>query len=153
MKSPGKASPISRRHFSRNLLLSGAALGLLPSLLRAQQAPGFIQGDRPLIQGGTMTGDIIGNTGVFWSRCDRPATMLLELSTSPKFEQSRRIRGPVALEDTDFAAKLAYGALPSGQTIFYRLGFEDLANPRILSEPVTGSFKTPANEKRDITFA
>lgn len=100
-----------------------------------------------------MTGDVVGGTGVFWSRSDRPSTMLLELSTSPKFEQSRRVRGPVALEDTDFATKLTYGALPSGETIFYRLGFEDLANPRAISEPVTGSFRTPPAEKRDVLFA
>jgi alkaline phosphatase D len=153
VKPTGNPSLLSRRHFGRQLLLSGASLGLLPTILRAQQAPGFIQGNRPIIQGGAMTGDIIGSTGVFWSRSDRPSTMLLELSTTPKFEQSRRIRGPVALEDTEFTAKLTYGALPPGQTIFYRLGFEDLANPRALSEPVTGSFKTPPTGKRDITFA
>lgn len=153
VKPTGKSPLLSRRHFGRNLLLSAASLGLLPALLRAQQAPGVIQANRPLIQGGAMTGDIAGNTAVFWSRSDRPSTMLLELSTTPKFEQSRRIRGPVALEDTEYAAKLTYGALSPGQTIFYRLAFEDLADTRVISEPVTGSFKTPPTEKRDVLFA
>ncbi|HEY1171127.1 MAG TPA: alkaline phosphatase D family protein [Verrucomicrobiae bacterium] len=153
MNSHGKPSLISRRHFTRNLLLSGGSLGLLPNILRAQQAPGVLQANRPIIQGGAMTGDIVGSNGIFWSRCDRPATMLLELSTTSKFTDSRRIRGPIALEDTDYAVKLAYGALPPGQTIFYRLAFEDLANSNVLSESITGSFKTPSADKRDILFA
>ncbi len=125
----------------------------MPSILHAQQAPGFIQANRPLIQGGAMSGDITGNSAVFWSRSDRPSTMLLELSTTPKFEQGRRIRGPVALEDTEFTAKLTYGALPPGQTVFYRLAFEDLADTNVISEPVTGFFRTPSVERRDVMFA
>lgn len=100
-----------------------------------------------------MTGDVVGDQAVFWSRSDRPATMLLEWSTSPKFTASRRLRGPIALDDTDYAAKLSCADLPAGQTIFYRISFEDIKETSLISEPVTGSFKTPAKTKRDILFA
>ena len=109
--------------------------------------------DRPLIQGGAMTGDVLGNSAVFWSRADRPATMLLEWSLDPKFTDSRRVRGPIALEDTDFAVKLPFHELPAGQTIFYRISFEDLRDSKRVSEPVIGHFKTPPAGKRDILFA
>src|SRR6266550_3433616 len=43
--------------------------------------------------------------------------------------------------------------LPAGQRIFYRVLFEDLANPKVLSAPVTGRFRTPAQTRGTVTFA
>ncbi len=130
-----------------------AGFGLLPEILRAQKAPGFAVNSRPKVIGGALTGDLIGQSAVFWSRCDRPATMLLEFSTRESFQNARRVRGPAALDDIDFAAKLTVQDLPAGQTIFYRLAFEDLTDAGLLSEPVLGSFRTAPPGERDILFA
>src|SRR5207249_4348565 len=43
--------------------------------------------------------------------------------------------------------------LPAGQRILYRVRFEDLADARVSSEPVTGSFRTPALAPAEVTLA
>jgi alkaline phosphatase D len=144
---------LSRRRFGYQVIHAAAGLGLLPGILRAQQSPRLTAVSRPQVAGGASTGDLIGNSAVFWSRCDRPAAMALEFSTSESFRDSRRVRGPIALEDTDFAAKLVVPNLPPDQTIFYRLTFEDVTDSRLVSAPVLGSFRTPPSGRRDILFA
>jgi alkaline phosphatase D len=144
---------LSRRRFGSQLVQAVTGLGLLPSILRAQQAPAVAITSRPQVVGGVLTGDLSGNSAVILSRCDRPATLLLEASTSESFREVRRVRGPIALDDTDFTAKLALPGLPPDQTIFYRLTFEDLADTKLVSEPVTGSFRSPPSGKRDVMFA
>ncbi|MSU20173.1 MAG: alkaline phosphatase [Pedosphaera sp.] len=144
---------LSRRYFNRQLVRAMAGFGLLPEILRAQKSPGLAVSSRPRVIGGAITGDLIGQSAVFWSRCDRPATMLLEFSTRESFQNASRVRGPAALDDIDFAAKLTVQDLPAGQTIFYRLAFEDITDTSLLSEPVLGSFRTAPLAKRDILFA
>src|SRR6185295_10560211 len=56
----------------------------------------------------------------------------------------RRVVGPAALEATDFTARVDLIDLPPGQRISYRAQFQDLADLRRFSEPVSGSFQTPA---------
>ena len=43
--------------------------------------------------------------------------------------------------------------MPAGQRIFYRVQFEDLADPRNLSLPSTGTFLSMPSRPRDISFA
>ena len=146
---------LSRRHFARRMFLASAGLAGLPGVLRAQQAPFFIRrpADRPQIIGGVMSGDVMGNSAVLWSRCDRPATMIVDFATTESFQNAQRVRGPAALENSDFTAKCLLNGLPPGQKMFYRIGFEDLTDSRVMSEPMTGTFRTPPAGKRDVLFA
>ena len=60
------------------------------------QAPGIITADsmRPMIPYGVATGDMNGNSIVIWSRCDRPAKMLVEYSTTDTFNRVGRVLVP-----------------------------------------------------------
>jgi len=137
----------SRRKFLATL--SAAAVGL-----RAQ-APAIVTPDRarPAIPYGVASGDVTANSAILWSRSDRPARMIVEYSTTESFSNVRRAQGPTALEATDFTSKLDLSGLPPGQRIFYRVLYEDLANSKIRSAPVTGSFQTAPAVARDITLA
>ena len=88
-----------------------------------------------------------------WCRTDRPARLFVEWSTTESFADARRVSGPAALEDTDFTARVDLRDLPAGQTIVYRASFQDLRDLRAFSLPVTGRFKTPSREARDVTLA
>jgi alkaline phosphatase D len=101
---------------------------------------------------GVQTGDVVNDRAIVWSRADRPARMFIEVSTDEDFEEVRTIRGPAALEVTDYAATLDLRGLPRGEQIHYRVIFEDLRNPGARSDPVKGSFATPPTHSRDIRF-
>jgi len=59
------------------------------------------------------------------------------------------------MEPSDFAARVVLTDLPPGQRIFYRVLFQDLNDIRSWSDPVQGSFTTPAPAAgpRDLTLA
>jgi len=57
------------------------------------------------------------------------------------------------MPETDFTAKALVQNLPSGQDIFYRVRFQDLFSPTILSEPMVGRFRTAPSDQRSISFA
>jgi alkaline phosphatase D len=101
-------------------------------------------------------GDVGNHGAVIWSRADRPARMWIEYSTTDRFTDVKRFRGPAALESTDFTARVTVADLPRGQRIFYRVQFQDLGDLRGWSEPVTGSFRTPpaaGSLSREVTLA
>lgn len=129
---------------SRSLGMSGAF----------GQAPAFVTRDlqRPAMPQGVQSGDVTADRAVVWSRTDRPSRMLVDYDTTDRFTNARSIRGPHALPVTDFTARLDLTGLPPGQTIFYRIQFEDLSNSRALSEPVVGHFRTAPSEARNIRF-
>ena len=104
---------------------------------------------------GVASGDVTDGRAVVWSRSDRPARMLVEYSTTDRFETVLRRTGPAALESTDFTARVVLTDLPPDQRIFYRVTFQDLADLRALSEPQIGSFRTPPTlaARRDVTLA
>ncbi|HEY4370308.1 MAG TPA: alkaline phosphatase D family protein [Burkholderiales bacterium] len=142
--------PLSRRRF-----IQSASSLLLPAGSHAfGQAPAVVTSDRarPQILSGTQAGDVGAGRAILWSRSDRAARMWVEWSTTASFADAKRIRGPYALEDTDYTARLDLTGLPAGQEIFYRLTFEDLAGGA-LSTPAAGHFRSPAAGKRDIRFA
>jgi alkaline phosphatase D len=118
-------------------------------------APGAVTSDRmrPAVPYGVQSGDVTGDRAIVWSRTDRPARLLVEWSTSDAFRDAQRIVGPAALAETDFTARVDLTGLPAGQQIFYRVLFQDLASPKLMSEPATGRFRTPAAGRRTITFA
>ncbi len=79
--------------------------------------------------------------------------MVVEYATTERFTTVSRVRGPVALESSDFTSRTVLTELPPGQRIFYRVLYQDLADLRRWSEPITGSFSTPPSAPRDITLA
>jgi alkaline phosphatase D len=127
--------------------------------VRQNRAPAIITRDaaRPGMPCGVATGDVNDGQAMVWSRCDRPARLVVEYSTTPSFADVRRVIGPAALEDTDFTARVDLTDLPAGQRISYRARFQDLGDLRLFSEPVAGSFQTPARGTaagpgRDVSF-
>jgi Phosphodiesterase/alkaline phosphatase D len=75
---------------------------------------------------------------MIWSRTDRPSRMWVDWSLEESFARRVRVPGPNALADTDFTARLDLSDLPPGEQVFYRVTFEDLANPGTMSQSATG---------------
>ncbi|MCB1741148.1 MAG: PhoD-like phosphatase N-terminal domain-containing protein, partial [Gammaproteobacteria bacterium] len=145
----------SRRRFikSSGILMGSAALS--PLLLReGTAAPGIITLDanRPQLEQGIQIGDVSCNQAMIWSRSDRPARMFVEYDTHPGFKNPTRVRGPHALETTDYTARLDLIDLPCDREIHVRVSFQDLSNDRLISEPVHGSFVTAPRGRRDLRF-
>ncbi len=78
--------------------------------------------------------------------------MRVEISTTDSFRNIRQGAFVDALPESDFTAKLLLEGLPSGQDIFYRIRFQDLASPTVESEPVVGRFRTAPSDRRSISF-
>ncbi|MCP1199276.1 alkaline phosphatase [Notoacmeibacter sp. MSK16QG-6] len=138
---------LTRRHFLASAGAGGvvAASGLaLPSYLRANQAPTFTHG--------IQSGDISSSSGMVWGRVDKPARILFEASTTESFSNPIAMAPLNALPDSDYAVKRMMTDLPVDQTIFYRMKAADLSDINMVSEPITGSFRTAPTEKRDIRF-
>lgn len=100
-----------------------------------------------------MAGDAGSGRAVIWSRTDRAARMFVEFATTERFTDPKRVRGPAALEGSDFTSRVVLTDLPAGQRIFYRVQYQDLSDLRNWSVPEAGSFGTPAAAPRDVTIA
>ena len=139
----------------RRLLIASAATAAtgLPGVLAHAQAPAAITSDRarPGFPSGVQSGDVLADRGMVWARSDRSARMWVEWSTTASFANARKLRGPYALEATDYSARIDLTGLPAGQDVFYRVTWEDLAGGG-LSEPQQGHFRTAPTGKRDIRF-
>jgi alkaline phosphatase D len=151
-------SRLTRRTVLQRSALAGGGL-IAGSLLSAhglaqQAAPAVVISDkmRPALPSGVQSGDLLGDRAILWAQADRPARMLVEWATTESFANARRVTGPAALEDTDCAAKLDLTGLPMGQRIFYRVTMVDLADWKLVSAPVVGSFWTPPSGRRNIRF-
>lgn len=142
---------MKRRAFIKSTLASGAVLAL-PAY---SQAPAVITSERmrPQATSGLQIGDVSGDRALVWSRADRPARMMVERSFHADFRDAVRLRGPLALEATDYTARLDLTGLPAEREVFVRVAFEDLSSGKALSEPVSGRFRTPPSSRRDVTFA
>lgn len=111
-------------------------------------------GSIPTLPHGVAAGDAGRGRMVIWARSDRPARMSVDYSTTERFADVRRLRGPAALEASDFTSRVVITELPPGQRIFYRVRFQDLADLRSWSEPIAGSFSTAAwSGDRNLTIA
>ena len=150
-----KRTPIvaTRRRFLKSSAgaATGVAAGLatgafgLPAISRAS--------DRPQVTHGVQSGDIASDSGMIWARSDRPARMLVDVSTTESFEKSVRLAPGTALPSHDFAVKRLLDGLPADQSIFYRVQFASLDDPRLLSEPIIGQFRTAPTDGRSVRFA
>jgi alkaline phosphatase D len=143
-----KIAPLSRRRLLKVVGGSTVTLGLggiaRPYVSHAAE--------RPLITHGIRSGDVSTDTGVVWARADRPSRMQVELATTNTFKNIRHAGFVDALPETDFTAKVLLQNLPAGQDIFYRIRFQDLFSPTILSEPMVGHFRTAPSDQRSISF-
>jgi alkaline phosphatase D len=138
----------------RRDLLGRALSAAAAPLFTPRRAPAFVTADaaRPSVEWGAAVGDVTGGRALVWSRTDRPARLVVEYATTEAFRDPRRVIGPAALEDSDFTARVDLEGLPAGQRIFYRALFQDLSDLGVWSAPVTGSFATPSEAARDVSF-
>ena len=67
------------------------------------------------------------------------------------FTNAITIRGPYAMDGTDFTARQDLVDLPDGANVFVKVWFEDLTNARGKSDEVTGHFHT-LGKRDDIRF-
>ena len=70
--------------------------------------------------------------------------MYVEYATTETFTNPSRVRGPAALEGSDFTSRVVLTDLPAGQRVFFRVQYQDLSDLRSMSEPIGGSFNTPS---------
>ncbi|MDQ3938678.1 MAG: alkaline phosphatase D family protein, partial [Chloroflexota bacterium] len=146
----GRRSRVSRRRFLEaglTLCGSAAASPVLATGRLLTQAPAIVRSEasRPVLPQGVGSGDAATHGAVVWSRTDRPARMFVEYSTTDRFTDVRRVRGPAALASSDYTARLLLAHLPPGQRIFYRVTFQDLSDLHTWSDPVIGSFRSPSS--------
>jgi len=137
-------SRMSRRRFLATAAASTVSAIAMPYLSRAA--------DRPGVTHGVASGDVGNEGGVVWARTDRPAQMLVEVSTTESFSTARKLPPIAALPESDFTAKMLVENLPAGQDIFYRVRFRDLSHTSVESEPVSGRFRTAPADRRDVSF-
>jgi len=151
-----------RRTFLRKVsagagvLLSGAPLHSVIAQTTGQgTAPALVTADklRPQMPSGVMSGDISRDKAIIWSRADRPSRMVVEYAVNENFQNAQTVHGPIALSSSDFSARVDLGGLPAGQTVFYRVRFQDIQNPAIYSAAQSGSLLIPGGAERDISFA
>jgi alkaline phosphatase D len=122
----------------------GASLAM-PSISRASS--------RPVFTHGVQSGDVDTSSGMIWTRTDRPARVMMEVSTTEDFANARKLAPLNALPDSDFTLKRLVGGLPSDQDIFYRFVAADLNDVNALSEPIVGHFRTAPASRRSVRFA
>lgn len=78
--------------------------------------------------------------------------MIVEVATSDSFRDIHSAVTIDALPESDCTAKTPFENLPSGQDIFYRVRFEDLAFPTILSEAQIGHFRKAPDYRGSVSF-
>ncbi|MEO1528784.1 MAG: alkaline phosphatase D family protein [Planctomycetota bacterium] len=140
----------NRRDSIKRLAGLGAGYFVAPLTTYAQEAP--TDSSRPLITSGVASGDVTSDGGILWSRCDRPARMLIEVSTSRQFDDVKRIVGPDAMSSKDCTAKVRLRGFAPGTRLHYRVRFEEFAGRRRRSEWAEGSMLTAPQTSKDVTF-
>jgi alkaline phosphatase D len=134
----------SRRRFLKVSAATAAGLAL-PAWKVTKGAPAIIAAevDRPQALQGLHFADPNDGSIVVWSRSDRAARMFVEWSYDEQFHKVITLRGPHALETTDFTARQALEGLEPGEEVFVRVSFQSLTNDRAFGTPVTGRFVLP----------
>jgi len=153
-RKPGR-SVLPRRSFLKHATLGGLAFTTgVGGILYSRRAPAVIAADsvRPSAAWGLQIGDVVGDRAIVWSRADQAARLIVEWSLDESFSRSVTLRGPAALEASDFTARIDLTGLPADQDIFVRASFENLDAEHVRSEPVMGHFRTPPAKRRDVRF-
>ncbi|WP_230969941.1 alkaline phosphatase D family protein [Nitrogeniibacter aestuarii] len=145
----------SRRRFLKSTgLLLGAAVPGVAGVRTAFAAPAYItlDGNRPQLDQGIQIGDVRADRAMIWSRTDRPSRMIVEYDFDGSFAEPVMLRGPHALQTTDYTSRLDLTGLPADREVFVRVSYQDLSNERVMSEAVSGRFVTAPIGARDIRF-
>src|SRR5262245_18403585 len=96
----------SRALLTRRLIVTTATSSLSITALGGIAKPYLSRAaDRPLITHGIQSGDVSTDGAVVWARADRPARMLVEVSTTDSFKSIRSAVCVDVLPETDFTAK------------------------------------------------
>ena len=142
----------------RRSLLRGTAAGLVlgaPLLgtgAAAAGTPALVRSGRPLLTHGVQSGDVTARQAVLWSRADRPARLVAQLSRDDSFRTGRTVVGPLVDESTDFTGKLLVNGLDDGNETFYRIRAVDPRDPDLGGPWVPGRLRTAPTAKRDLRF-
>ncbi|HEY9291772.1 MAG TPA: PhoD-like phosphatase N-terminal domain-containing protein, partial [Microlunatus sp.] len=120
------SSPVSRRRFIHGVLGAGGAAavgGLItgPGTASAVASPRQSRAGRPALTHGLQSGDVTSNSATIWTRADREARMLVEISRDPDFRRSHKIPGAWLRSSSDFTGKTVINGLPSGTDLYYRV--------------------------------
>jgi alkaline phosphatase D len=134
-----------RAFLERMAAASAGALLDGPSVARRRAA-------RPVVVA-VASGDVDQGRAIVWGQCDRTSRLVVEYATTEGFADPRRVLGSTATRATDYTARVDLSALPAGQRIFYRVRFQDLADPRAVSEPLGGRFRTAPVTAGGVSFA
>ncbi|TMV10831.1 alkaline phosphatase D family protein [Arenibacterium halophilum] len=134
----------SRRAFLAGGTAFTAALAM-PAISRASS--------RPVFTHGVQSGDVDTVSGMIWTRTDRPAKVMMEVSTTESFANARQLAPLFTGPSSDMTVKRLVEGLPSDQDIFYRFVAADLTETSLLSDPIVGQFRTAPMSRRDVRFA
>ena len=149
-----------KQHYTqtrRRLLQHGSALLATPLLA----TPGLTQTARASASAAAtrvdsspltvQVGDVLADRALIWARADQPARMYVETALDANFSRPVVVRGPHALEVSDFTTRIDLTGLPADQEIFFRVQFEYLRGGT-RSAPVAGRFRTGPATRRDVRF-
>ncbi|RCV54399.1 alkaline phosphatase D family protein [Marinitenerispora sediminis] len=144
------ADPAVPRPTRRTLLRAGAVGLGAAAVTGFAGAPALARGgDRPLLTHGIQLGDPRTDGAVVWTRADRAARMLVEVSSRPDFKRSRTIRGPELTPATDGTGKVRITGLRPGQEVYLRVRAE---SDRVASEAAEGRFRTTGRGEDPVRF-
>lgn len=115
-------------------------------------APALVRSGRPVLTHGVQAGDAIADSVMLWSRVDRPARLVAEISPDPSFRRARRVMGPVVGPHTDLTGQIRVFGLPTSTDLFYRITAHDQHAHGLTSEPLVGRFRSGATGREDIRF-
>lgn len=132
----------------RSFLASGAAFSATLAMPAISYAA-----NRPTFTHGLQSGDVDMTSGMIWTRTDRPARVMMEVSTTENFANARKLTPLNAMPTSDLAVKRLVSGLPSDQDVFYRFTAADLSDINMVSEPIVGHFRTAPAAKRSVRFA
>ena len=137
----------SRRKFLKNTgasLLASTSM-TAPSISRAAS--------RPQLNTGCASGDVTNANAVLWTRTDRPAQLRVTFADNPEFKNSLTYPGGFGLPENDFNTKAVIDGLKPETQYYYRLQAESLESPGLLSETMSGSFRsTSMSSDKPIRF-
>lgn len=139
---------MNRRNFLKGTVAAAGSIALtteegFPAIIASPQ-------ERPVITCGVQSGDVSATSGIVWARADRPSKMIVEYSLDESMRSPVKLIGPLATEKTDYTARLDLRGLSPGKQVHYRVTFQSLTSSRVVSEPVSGTFRTSPATKRDV---
>ncbi|MBO0829597.1 MAG: alkaline phosphatase D family protein, partial [Streptosporangiales bacterium] len=159
---PSSESSSRRPALTRRSLLTGAAalggglavpgLALPATAAPARRAASLVSSGTPELTHGIQSGDVRATSATVWARSDRPARMLVQVSTTPDFREVRTVRGAAVTDGSDFTGKTVLDGLPPGGDVYYRVVPVDPWDDAHAGAPVAGHLRTSPVQAGDVTF-